>query len=130
MKINLKDVRINLDSASLNSIKNELDKDDDLALCKKISQRWDSHDRKLQKKGKHIFIVSLALDFLNYKDNLTNLLLVNREWRKKLEKKVYKKMLAVPDEKLTLQKRLSIWKCIIHLVITVHCKISLINPLE
>jgi len=105
-----------LDSASVNSIKNELEKERDLELYKKINSSWESYNRKVEKKGRKLYALSLALDFLSHNDNLVDIMLVSRDWKRKLEKKLYKIRLSEIDEKITVQTRLKVWKSILRLV--------------
>ena len=107
-----------MDSASVNSIKNELEKDRDAELYKKINSPWEDYNRKVEKKGRQLYAISLALDFLSHDDNLVNILLVCRSWKRKLEKKIYKIRLSESDEKITVQTRLKVWKSILKLVRT------------
>ena len=109
--------RLNLDSASLESIKSELEKDQNGEYYKKANNRTETHKRKLERRGRVVYAVSLALDYLSSDDNLLNIMLVNREWKRKLSKKLYKLRLSETDEKITIQTRLHVWKSILKLVI-------------
>jgi len=108
--------RLNLDSVSIESIKNELEKDGNVETYKRINNRTEIHKRKIEKKGRKLYAVYLALDFLGYNDNLVDIMLVNREWKKQLSKKLYKLRLSEIDEKITIQTRLKVWKSILKLV--------------
>ena len=78
--------------------------DENAELYKKVTERWNSHTKKVQKKGRRIFCLTLALDFIGFNDKPEQILLVSREWNTKLKKKVYKIMLSKPDEKLYRNK--------------------------
>ena len=93
-----------------------LDKQKDLDVYRKCN---DTYSARLKKANKHkkFFCVMMALDFLSYKDRPLDLLYVNKQWRTGLRKKVYKMILAVPDEVMTVRTRLNLWKSIIQLVI-------------
>lgn len=108
--------RLALDSASIESIKSELEKDQNVEFYKKVNNRTERHKRKLEKRGRVLYAVSLALDYLSSDDNLVNIMLVNREWKRKLSKKLFKLRLSEPDEKITIQTRLIVWKSILKLV--------------
>lgn len=64
-----------------------------------------------------MFAVTLALDYLDFNDKPFNLLRVNKEWNRTLERKVYRLVLRTADEKLKMPTRLKIWKILIKLVL-------------
>jgi len=121
---------LNLDTASINSIKDELEKDRDAEFYKKINARWESHNRKIEKKGARLYAISLALDFLSHDDNLLDIMLVCRNWKAKLEKKLYKVRLSEIDEKITVQTRLKVWKSILRLVKNNHIYVKYKNRIQ
>jgi len=107
--------RLGLDTVSIESIKSELEKDGNIEVYKRVYNRTEIHKRKIEKKGRKLYAVYLALDYLSYNDNLVDIMLVNREWKKKLSKKLFKLRLSEIDEKITVQTRLKVWKSILKL---------------
>lgn len=109
-----------MDSSAIEAIKFELEKEENIEIHKNLTQRSARHVSEVYKRGSHLLAILLALDFLDYKDNLLHIMLVNKEWKHKLEKKIYKKALSGPDEKMTMKYRQQVWRSILQLVIEIY----------
>ena len=84
-------------------------------MYQKAKDKTRSRTNKFAKYGK-VYAVVLAIDYLEPRDNLLSILLVNKAWKKTAQKRVYKAVLSEPDEKISFLKRLSIWKSLVRLV--------------
>jgi hypothetical protein len=95
-------------------LSNILERKNNTEISRQLNSSSHLHTKKFQKMGK-LLAISLAIEFLSPEDNLLNILLVNKAWRKALEKKVYRVALSATDEKLSQNKRLELWLSIIKL---------------
>lgn len=105
-----------VDQESYRTLSNILEKKRDIELSRQLQDMRTQRIRKFNKHGK-LYAITLALDYLDFNDKPFNLLLVNKEWNKTFERKVYRAILRTSDEKLKIATRLRIWKTLIKLVL-------------
>jgi len=84
----------------------------DRETLRKLNDQRLARIRKFNKYGKAYGLV-LCLEYIGDARSLLNLALVCRKWKKLLEKKAIKQMLALP---MSQPKRLTLWKKAINFV--------------
>lgn len=85
-----------------------------------LDLRKSKKHRAAEKWGK-LYPFYEAVDYLEPKD-LAQLLLVNREWKKRLSKRVYRVVMRRFGNKITLPQRKSIWIALLKPVILNYAK--------